>query len=68
MVWLKECPRCDGDLFLDQDCYGKFKTCVQCGYMKDLAEASPEEAPFIAPATGTDAASFRAFITLMAAD
>ena len=37
MVWLKECPRCQGDLFLDQDYYGKFKTCIQCGYMRDLA-------------------------------
>ena len=36
MIWLKECPRCQGDLILDQDHYGKFKTCVQCGYLRDV--------------------------------
>jgi hypothetical protein len=37
MVWLKACPRCHGDLFLDSDHYGMFKMCVQCGYARDLA-------------------------------
>ena len=38
MVWLKGCPKCKGDLFLEQDNYGKFQTCLQCGYAKDLGE------------------------------
>jgi hypothetical protein len=42
MVWLKACPKCKGDLFLDEDHYGKFKSCVQCGYIRDLVEASQE--------------------------
>ena len=45
MVWLKECPRCQGDLFLDQDHFGKFKTCIQCGYMRDLVEGVVVENP-----------------------
>lgn len=40
MVWLKACPKCKGDLFLDEDHYGKFKTCIQCGYIPDLADTS----------------------------
>ena len=44
MVWLKACPKCKGDLFLDEDHYGKFKSCVQCGYIRDLAESDGETA------------------------
>ena len=45
MIWLKECPRCQGDLILDQDQYGRFKTCVQCGYLRDVVEISVSVAP-----------------------
>jgi uncharacterized protein YbaR (Trm112 family) len=38
MVWLKACPKCKGDLFLDEDHYGKYKSCIQCGYIKDLTD------------------------------
>ena len=38
MVWLKGCPKCKGDLFLEQDNYGKFQTCLQCGYAKELVD------------------------------
>ena len=54
MVWLKECPRCQGDLFLDQDFYGKFKTCIQCGYMRDLLEGVVDENPLPAVTTVSD--------------
>jgi hypothetical protein len=40
MIWLKQCPRCQGDLVLDQDHYGSFKTCVQCGYLRDLVDTA----------------------------
>ena len=33
MMWLKSCPKCRGDLFLDKDEYGWYKECLQCGYM-----------------------------------
>jgi uncharacterized Zn finger protein (UPF0148 family) len=44
MVWLKACPKCKGDLFLDEDHYGKFKSCAQCGYIRDLVESHQETA------------------------
>ncbi len=68
MVWLKECPRCQGDLFLDRDHYGEFKTCVQCGYMKDLVEANANETLSIASGDGTHGISFKAFTAMQAAD
>ncbi|MDA0733228.1 MAG: hypothetical protein O2909_05320 [Chloroflexi bacterium] len=53
MIWLKECPKCQGDLILDQDSYGKFKTCVQCGYLRDVVETAAGLTP---TAIGSDAA------------
>jgi hypothetical protein len=50
MIWLKECPRCQGDLILDQDHYGKYRTCLQCGYLRDLVETAVNGA---SAATGT---------------
>lgn len=36
MIFLKECPRCQGDLSEGSDAYGKFVSCLQCGYLKDV--------------------------------
>jgi hypothetical protein len=36
MIQLKGCPRCRGDLYLNQDMYGKYLNCLQCGYTRDL--------------------------------
>ena len=36
MIWLKRCPRCPGDLFEQNDQYGIFVTCMQCGFSKDV--------------------------------
>jgi ssDNA-binding Zn-finger/Zn-ribbon topoisomerase 1 len=30
--WLKECPKCHGDLRKESDIYGEFIACLQCGY------------------------------------
>jgi DNA-directed RNA polymerase subunit M/transcription elongation factor TFIIS len=35
MIKLKGCPRCQGDLYLNQDMYGKYLNCLQCGYTRD---------------------------------
>ncbi len=32
MVYLKECPRCNGDLYDRYDLFGYFISCIQCGY------------------------------------
>ncbi len=40
MLYLKTCPRCSGDMYLDRDLYGPFKECLQCGYIMDIAAAT----------------------------
>jgi hypothetical protein len=32
MVWIRCCPRCKGDLQDNQDIYGNYFVCIQCGY------------------------------------
>ncbi len=32
MLWLKQCPKCTGDLDGERDMYGEFVACMQCGY------------------------------------
>jgi DNA-directed RNA polymerase subunit M/transcription elongation factor TFIIS len=36
MIEFKVCPRCRGDLYRAEDMYGKYVSCFQCGYMRDL--------------------------------
>ena len=45
MFWFKRCPRCSGDLFEENDQYGHFITCMQCGFSKDAVEpmTDPDE-------------------------
>ena len=31
MILLKACPRCHGDLYLEEDYYGRYFNCLQCG-------------------------------------
>jgi len=31
MYWFKMCPRCQGDLYLDEAWFGRSLTCLQCG-------------------------------------
>lgn len=56
MFWFKRCPRCSGDLFEENDRYGCFVTCMQCGFSKDITEKltdpgeislEPVEAPIV---------------------
>ena len=43
MVWLKSCNRCGGDLYLEEDEYGAFVACFQCGgYAADFSEEASE--------------------------
>ena len=40
MFWLKNCPRCRGDLYETSDIYGVYIDCFQCGhYLTTLEEA-----------------------------
>ena len=36
MLYLKACNRCGGDLAVDEDTYGQFIECIQCGWIADL--------------------------------
>lgn len=38
MIKFKSCPKCQGDLYLSEDQYGKYFKCLQCGHLKDIAE------------------------------
>lgn len=41
MMYLKGCPRCKGDLQLNNDTYGTYQKCIQCGFLKDVSVQSP---------------------------
>ena len=43
MMILKACPRCQGDLMEQDDQYGHYLRCMQCGWHKDLK--NPNYAP-----------------------
>lgn len=36
MFFLKQCPKCNGDLSTDSDQYGEFVSCLQCSMCKDI--------------------------------
>ena len=36
VVMLSDCPRCESLLRFGSDMYGKFYSCIQCGYYKDI--------------------------------
>ena len=38
MIRFKLCPRCRGDLYLSEDMFGKYLSCLQCGYLKDVVD------------------------------
>lgn len=47
MIRFKMCPKCRGDLCVTSDSFGKYVSCFQCGYLKDIpADATqPTEVP-----------------------
>ena len=38
MLWLKQCQRCGGDLYLEHDAYGQYLTCLQCGHHVEIKQ------------------------------
>ena len=40
MIYFKACPRCRGDMYLNDDQYGRYMECLQCGYEVDVPKAS----------------------------
>ena len=47
-MWkLKSCPKCGGDIFLENDMIGWYEHCLQCGFNRDLAfYAEARKQPF----------------------
>ncbi len=45
MIKFKICPKCLGDLYLREDIFGKYLSCMQCGYLKDVEAPQPTAAP-----------------------
>ena len=39
MFKLRGCPKCHGDLFVGEDIYGRYLSCVQCGRYFAVADA-----------------------------
>jgi DNA-directed RNA polymerase subunit M/transcription elongation factor TFIIS len=36
-MWnMKQCPRCHGDVYLDEDTDRCYEKCLQCGYEREL--------------------------------
>lgn len=37
-MWIiKSCPRCRGDIFIDEDIDRTYIKCLQCGYEREMA-------------------------------
>lgn len=43
---LKSCPRCHGDILIEQEQYGYYECCLMCGYRRDIPVA------YLKPTTG----------------
>ena len=54
MFKLRGCPKCHGDLYLGEDIYGAYLSCVQCGRYFAVAEktARGEDLEVAATAAG----------------
>ena len=37
-LWLKACRRCKGDVYRENDSYGWYLQCFQCGWVKDALQ------------------------------
>ncbi len=54
MMYFKECPKCHGDLIAGEDMHGRYLSCIQCGYLKDI----PNESEW----TGSDSMAGKTFV------
>ena len=50
MMKLKGCPKCQGALHLASDMYGRYINCLQCGFTRDLPDATAQPKPAAAKA------------------
>ena len=38
VIKFRVCPKCRGDLYLTEDSFGKYASCLQCGYLTDVVD------------------------------
>ena len=41
-IRIQSCPKCDGALYRSSDRYGTFRSCMNCGYLKEEGMPPPE--------------------------
>ena len=41
MIYFKGCAKCQGDMVLDEDLYGSYFKCLQCGRQVDMEVQEP---------------------------
>lgn len=57
MMWLKVCPRCKGDVYVEKDVFDTNLKCLQCGHVLNEAEkravesSSPAQRAPVGPGT-----------------
>jgi len=59
LIKFKVCPRCRGDLYLGEDVFGRYLSCLQCGYLKDVEDPkleSKKSLPYAEAGSELDAA------------
>jgi ribosomal protein S27AE len=40
-MWeFKKCPRCRGDIFMDEDTDRSYEKCLQCGYEREISRVA----------------------------
>jgi hypothetical protein len=49
-IRLKSCPKCKGDVVIDNDHYGWYEQCIQCGHVTDLPDCIPDSEELYIPA------------------
>lgn len=49
MIMFKSCPKCQGDLYLAGDSYGKYWDCLQCGHLLYVAETQTQSSHQVNP-------------------
>ncbi|MCJ7654402.1 MAG: hypothetical protein MUO97_03720 [Dehalococcoidia bacterium] len=59
----KKCPRCGGNLFLDEYQHKYEEFCLQCGYYRELDEQKKEEKKWTRKLNNESRKSSRALVT-----
>jgi hypothetical protein len=46
-VWnFKKCPRCRGDIFIDEENNRRYEKCLQCGYEREVSPSANRQKNF----------------------